>query len=133
VLLRLLEAETDLYRRTEFAMYLLDLCATSAEALGVVEQMVEDGEYDPMLVDLDELLVTAGKMVGWSPRDLEAWDAKPKLVRPMLAAQAALQRLTEQMVAPAPGRPRPEPRGFVPFGKKARKKKAKERRARGGS
>jgi hypothetical protein len=133
VLLRLLEAETDLYRRTELAMYLLDLCATSAEALGLVEQMVEDGEYDPMLVDLDELLVTAGKMVGWSPRDPEAWNAKPKLMRPMLAAQAALQRLTERMVSPAPGRPRPEPRGFVPFGKKARQKKAKERRSRGGS
>jgi hypothetical protein len=133
VLLRLLEAETDLYRRTELAMYLLDLCATSAEALGLVEQMVEDGAYDSMLVDLDELLVTAGKMVGWSPRDPEAWEAKPKLVRPMLAAQAALQRLTERMVSPAPARPRPEPRGFVPFGKKARKKKTKERRSRGDS
>lgn len=84
LLLRLLEAETDLYRRTDLAMYLLDLCPTSAEALGIVEEMVEEGEYDPLLVDLDELLVTAGEMVGWSPRDPEAWDAKPKLVRSTL-------------------------------------------------
>lgn len=130
-LLRLLEAEPDLHYCTWLATYLLELCTTSAEALGLIEQMVEAGEYDPMLVDLDELLVTAGKMVGWSPRDPGAWEARPKLMRPRMDLQAVLQRMTERIASPAPARLRPKLRGFVPFGKKAQQKKAKERRLRG--
>jgi hypothetical protein len=87
--------------------------------------MVEVGEYDAMLLDLDELLVTAGKMVGWSPRDPAAWEAKPKLVRPSMAAQLGLKHMVERPLAPAP-RP-PTRRGFVPFGKKARKKRKQRR------
>jgi hypothetical protein len=125
-LFRLLEFEDDPYRATDLAMNLLDLCTTSPDALGFIEQMIEDGAYDPMLVDLDELLVMEGKMVGWSSRNPAAWSAKPKLLRPAAAIQGAMERLEERLAPRAPERP--TGRGFVPFGKKARQKKAKQKR-----
>src|SRR6185437_5978821 len=115
----------DPLKRTELAMDLLDLCTTSPEALRLIERMVEDGDYDANLVDLDELLVTAGKMVGWSPSDPAAWNAKPKLLRPMQALGPVLSRLAERTAAP-PRPAGPERRGFVAYGKKARRRKGKQ-------
>jgi hypothetical protein len=107
---------------TVVAMHLCDLCTTSREALGGIERMVLEGDYDPMLVDLADLLLTAGKMVGWAPADPAAWEARPRLVPPIHQAIQDKLAAVQKAGGPPPA-PSAKRRGFVPYGKKARRKK----------
>jgi hypothetical protein len=110
---RLIEREDGLVDPTFVAMHLCKLATTSREALGVIEQMVVVGAYNRIFVNLDVLLLAVGQMVGWKPTDPAAWEAQPMRVRPKPA----------QPPAPQPPAPSMKTRGFVPYGKKARRKK----------
>jgi hypothetical protein len=122
-LIRLLEGEDDLYVRTHLAMDLCELCTTSREALESIRGMIESGEYDGMLVNLDEWALVTGKMVGWEPPEAGAWQAQMAAREARRAEKmAALNRLTMGEAGAKPREPAKR-RGFVPYGKKARKKR----------
>ena len=46
---------------------LIDRCPTEPEALEVLRQMVAEKAYDPAMGELDERMLTIGKMVGYDP------------------------------------------------------------------
>lgn len=137
---------------THIAMALCDLCCTSHEALDLICKRVLDDDYDPMVVALDDWLFTTGKMVGWSPPDEAAWrERRKRHARAQREQEKALRRrgrahasLADDPAAflppladePAAFLPRlahepavhlhppaHKPAVFVPFGKKAKKKR----------
>lgn len=150
-LIRLLpDAPEDM--QTNIAMGLCELCTTSREALDQICEMVLNDDYDPMVVSLDDWLFTTGKMVGWSPPDPTAWREwrkqharaqreQAKARRRRGRARASLADEPDAFLPPLADEPAVrlhspaheptvhlhppahKPAVFVPFGKKAKKKR----------
>jgi hypothetical protein len=113
---RLLRRSADEYERTEYASCLYHLCASTAEAIGVIAAMVLTGQYDPEPIALDEALLRLGTMVGWAP-DEAAWKARPRPDR--LAKKRELLRRMEAASRRPPVKLSPDT--SVPYGARPRR------------
>jgi hypothetical protein len=86
--------------RTFLAMALCDLC--SRAGVEIDRQMVVDKDYDEEAVELDESVLTTGKMVGYDPPEAAQWRekiaAREARTKKLLAGDdAALSKGTREM------------------------------------
>ena len=99
-LMRLMQTETDTGLLTSVAMYLCDLCTT--EGLEPIRRIIVEDRYDPETEDLELLLLTVGKMVGYTPPEAEAWRLNPsreKRLRARAEKYPALEALVKALSA----------------------------------
>lgn len=88
LLLDLLEQETDESVRTDLLIGLAEICPTDVATLEVLRSAAIEGSYDPVVVDLEELLLPLGTMVGYEPPEAARWR---KSLRKRRARQASLR------------------------------------------
>jgi HEAT repeat protein len=97
ILLRLLKGEPDRAVRTHLACSLCDICTTNPDALHALSRLAAEGAYDPSVVDLEELLLTVGEMVGYEPPEAPQWRLAVAARRVQQSqARANFERLVRQ-------------------------------------
>ena len=72
-ILRLLPEEKDKEVTTFLVASLLDLCPTDPETLEQARRVILEERYEPGTADLKEVLLAAGRMVGYEPPEAEQW------------------------------------------------------------